>query len=236
VKPVVGISCYVERARWTVWDEPAVLLPATYVDAVDEAGGQPVIIPPTGDAVHDLLDRLDAVVLAGGADIDPDAYGARRDPETTETRPERDRFEWDLTESALEREMPVLGICRGMQLLNVVRGGDLHQHLPSSGAEETHKQAPGVFARHEIEIASDSKLCSVLGDRALVASHHHQAPDSIGRGLRRVAWAPDGVTEGIEDPEARLALGVLWHPEQAHDLALFEALVEEAVDYRKERG
>ncbi len=235
MRPVVAISCYVERARWTVWDEPAALLPTTYVSAVDEAGGRPVIVPPTDDGVDELLDAVDGIVLAGGADIDPDAYGAPRHPETTETRPERDRFEWQLAEGALEREMPVLAICRGMQLLNVVRGGALEQHLPGPHGNEMHKRAPGVFARHEIEIASDSKLCSILGDRALVASHHHQAPNRLGRGLRRVAWAPDGVTEGIEDPDARLVLGVLWHPEQSHDRGLFEAVVQSAAEYRKER-
>jgi gamma-glutamyl-gamma-aminobutyrate hydrolase PuuD len=235
MRPVVGISCYVERARWTVWDEPAALLPMTYVNAVDDAGGRPVIVPPTTNGIEELLNAIDGVVFAGGADIDPDAYGAERHPETTETRPERDRFEWRLAEEALARGVPFLGICRGMQLLNVVRGGDLDQHLPQADDDRTHKRAPGVFARHEIEIASESLLCSIVGERTLVASHHHQAPQAIGRGLRRVAWGPDGVTEGIEDPDARLTLGVLWHPEQAQDRGLFEALVERAADYRKER-
>jgi putative glutamine amidotransferase len=233
---VVGISCYVERARWTVWDESAALLPMTYVNAVDEAGGRPVILPPTTNGVEEVLGAIDGVVLAGGADIDPAVYGSDRQPQTTDIRPERDRFEWSLAEEALARDVPILGICRGMQLLNVVRGGDLDQHLPRDDGDDTHKRAPGVFARHEIEIASDSLLSSILGDRALVASHHHQAPNRIGRGLRRVAWSPDGSTEAVEGPNGRLVLGVLWHPEQSEDRGLFETLIERAADYRKERG
>jgi putative glutamine amidotransferase len=235
MKPVIGISCYVERARWTLWDEPAAILPVTYANAVADAGAVPVIVPPVGDGAAELVGSLDGIVLAGGADIDPHVYGAQRHPETTETRPDRDRFETRLAEEALERDMPVLGICRGMQLLNVVRGGDLDQHLPEKDDDESHKRAPGVFARHEVEIAAESRLCSILGDRAVVPSHHHQAPARIGRGLTRVAWAPDGVTEAIEDANARFVLGVLWHPEQSQDLPLFEALVENASGYRKER-
>lgn len=219
-----------------MWDEPAAVLPLTYISAVAKAGAVPVIVPPVGEGAAELVDSLDAVVFAGGADIDPELYGADRHPATTEIRPDRDRFERALAEEVLARDVPLLGICRGMQLLNVVRGGDLVQHLPDVDEDEGHKQGPGVFARHEVEIASGSMLCSILGDRALVPSHHHQAPNRLGRGLSRVAWAPDQVTEAVEDPDARFAIGVLWHPEQSQDLPLFEALVETAADYQRERA
>jgi putative glutamine amidotransferase len=165
-------------------------------------------------------------VLVGGADIDPASYGATRHPETTGTRPDRDRSEQALLEGAIERDMPVLAICRGMQLLNVCRGGDLEQHLEDPSVAATHKQAPGVFARHDVKVAADSRLGSILGGRALVLSHHHQAPRRLGRDLEAVAWADDGTVEALEDRSRRLLLGILWHPEEGEDRALFEALVD----------
>jgi putative glutamine amidotransferase len=222
VRPIIGITCYVERAAWTVWDAPAALLPLAYLRAVEAAGGRPLILPPSDDGGPETLDAVDALVLAGGADIDPSLYGAARGPETTDVRPDRDRFESALLEGALRRDMPVLGVCRGMQMMNVVAGGDLVQELRGRG----HREAPGVFARHEITIDPGSRLCSILGDRSVVASHHHQAPGRLGRGLTRAAWADDGVVEAIEHPSRSFAIGILWHPEETEDRAIFEALVD----------
>ena len=235
MRPVIGITCYVERAEWGVWDQPAALIPLTYVRAVQEAGGRAVLIPPDDDGAAEMLDDLDGLVLSGGADIDPQVYGETSDA-TMEVRPDRDRSEIALANAALDRDMPVLGICRGMQLLNVARGGTLIPDLEADGAGVSHKEAPGVFARHEVTIEPDSRLCSILGDRSAVASHHHQAPDRLGRGLRATGTAPDGVVEAIEDPDARMVVGVLWHPEEGEDRALFETLVERAAEYGRERS
>ena len=236
-RPRIGLCTALERARWSHWDQQAMLLPRSYMDAVQRAGGVALMVPPDPALVDDpdaVLDVLDGLVMAGGADIDPATYGAPAHPETRGTVPERDVVEVALARRALERDIPFLGICRGMQLLNVVRGGDLVQHLPDESGG-SHKQAPGVFARHEVEIAPESRLCDILGGRGTVASHHHQAPQRIGPGLKPVAWSPDGVVEAVEDPDARLALGVLWHPEQGEDRALFRALVECAAEYHEER-
>jgi gamma-glutamyl-gamma-aminobutyrate hydrolase PuuD len=233
MRPLIGITCYVEQARWSDWDTPAALIPHTYVRAVEHAGGRPMIVPPSVEAVAETLDALHGIVFSGGADLDPRLYDAARHPETGVVREDRDRSETALMRGALERAMPMLAICRGMQLLNVVRGGDLEQHLPDR-TNEPHS-APGEFIRHDIDIEDGSRLRALLADRQMVPSHHHQAPRQIGEGLRAVARAPDDTTEAVEDPAATFCVGVLWHPEEGEDRALFEALVNEATIYAKER-
>lgn len=191
-----------------------------------------MVIPPTDGDPEELFEALDGIVFSGGADIDPQIYGAPRDPATIGTRPDRDRAETELMRQCLQRGVPLLAVCRGMQLLNVVRGGTLHQHLEGSA----HRTAPGVFGRHDVEIADGSRLSALLGPRSKVPSHHHQAPDRLGRGLVPVAAAPDGTMEAIEDPQAKMVIGVLWHPEESEDRTLFEELVAKAIEYRKERS
>lgn len=236
MKPVIGITSYVEDATWGYWHERAALIPIAYVRAVEEAGGRPLIVPPSNEATGETLDALDGVVFSGGADLDPVLYGSDRHPATTGTSPERDRGEMALMEAALARGVPTLAICRGMQLLNVVRGGTLLQHLPEAVGADTHKQTPGEFARHDVDIEPDSALGRLLGDRTLAPSHHHQAPDRLGEGLRPVAWSEDKTVEGIEDSDGAMVLGVLWHPEEVEDRALFEELVGRAQRYREERS
>ncbi len=235
-KPVVGITTYAENAAWGAWNVPTALVPLTYVRSVERAGGRPLLVPPSEDAVDETLDALDGVVFSGGADLDPASYGAEAHPETNGIRPERDRAELALMEAALARDMPVLAVCRGMEIMNVLRGGDLVQHLPEVVGDEKHKHTPGVFADHEVELAGESRLAHVLGDRAPVKSHHHQGVGRVGDGLVETAWAEDGTVEGLEDPGRRFALGVLWHPEEDEDAALFRALVEEAAAYRERRA
>lgn len=234
MRPIIGISSYVERAEWGPWATPAVLVPLTYVRAVNAAGGRPLVVPPMVDAVEETLDTLDGIVFSGGADLDPDVYGAPRHLETTGLRPDRDAAELALMKAALERNIPVLAVCRGMQMLNVARGGDLEQHLPERTGEDSHRKELGVFSRHDVDIEPDSVLGGIIGDRSLVASHHHQAPGRLGEGLVAAARAPDKTVEAIEDTDARLVLGVLWHPEEGEDRALFEALVHEAAVYCQE--
>jgi gamma-glutamyl-gamma-aminobutyrate hydrolase PuuD len=236
MRPIVGITSYAEDARWGVWEAPAALIPLAYVHAVEEAGGRPLLVPPSVEGVEETMDALDGLLLSGGADVDPEAYGAEAHPETNGTRPERDDAELALLEGALARDMPVLAVCRGSQVLNVARGGDLVQHLPEIVGHEGHKQTPGVFADHGVEILPDTKLSEVIGSHAPVKSHHHQGYGRLGDGLREAARAEDGTVEAIEDPSRRFALGVLWHPEEGEDAALFRALVEEARRYREERA
>jgi putative glutamine amidotransferase len=233
MRPLISITSYVEQAQWLDWDTPAALIPHTYVRAVQRSGGRPVILPPSDDGVEETLDALDGIIFSGGADIEPSLYEAEPHPKTVVVRPDRDRSETALMKGAMERGMPMLAICRGMQLLNVVKGGDLEQHIPDRTGEE--HTAPGDFRRHDVHIVDGSKLCSVLGDRQNVPSHHHQAPGRIGEGLTAVAKASDDTIEAIEDPDAKFSVGVLWHPEEGEDRALFEALVAEAADYARER-
>jgi len=235
MRPLVGITSYAERARWGPWDLPAALIPLSYVRSVERAGGRPLLVPPSEDGIEETLDALDALVLSGGSDLDPALYGAEPHPETGGVQEDRDRAEVALLRAALERDMPMLAVCRGSQILNVARGGDLVQHLPDVVGSSRHKETPGVFADHDVEVKAGSRLGSVLGERAPVKSHHHQAFERLGEGLEEVAWAGDGTVEGIEDPSQRFALGVLWHPEEGEDAALFRALVEEARVYRQER-
>ncbi len=158
MRPVIGITAYAEQARWGAWDLPAALIPLMYVQKVDDAGGRPLLVPPSEHGVEETLDALDGLILSGGADLDPDVYGADPHPETTGTRPDRDAAELALLAAALERDMPVLAICRGSQVLNVARGGDLVQHLPEVVGSEQHKETPGVFADHDVTVEPGTTL------------------------------------------------------------------------------
>jgi putative glutamine amidotransferase len=227
MRPLIGISTYREQARWGVWDVPAVLLPASYADAVAEVGGEPVLLP-TGAVTPDVVERLDGLVLAGGADIDPARYGEEPGPHTTATRPERDASETAVLQAALDRDLPILAICRGMQLLNVLLGGTLLQHLPVVPETEPHLLQLGRFARREVRTAADSELGRLLGPVASADCHHHQALDRIAPPLSPSAWSEDGVVEGVELPGRRFCLAVQWHPEAGEDRRLFAALVAAA--------
>ena len=236
MRPLIGITSYAEEIRWGVWTEDAALVPLAYVRAVEHAGGRPLVVPPSEDGLEETLDSLDGVIFSGGGDLDPELYGAEPHDETDMPRTERDAAELRLLQAALDRDMPVLAICRGSQLLNVARGGNLEQHLPETVGHEQHRHDPGSFSDHDVKVAAGSRLGGLLGDRAPVKSHHHQGYGRIGSGLREVAWAEDGVVEGLEDSDKRFALGVLWHPEEGEDFALFQGLVDEARRYRQERA
>jgi gamma-glutamyl-gamma-aminobutyrate hydrolase PuuD len=236
VRPVIGITAYAQDAKWGVWHLPAVLIPLAYVDAVEGAGGRAVLIPPTEVGVEETLAALDGVIFSGGADVDPSRYGAEPHPETDTPQTRRDAGEMALLQAALERDMPVLAICRGFQLLNVARGGDLVQHLPEEVGHDDHKQVPGEFAVHPVEVKEGTRLASIVGERSDVTSHHHQALGRLGEGLVETAWAADGTLEAVEDPSQRFTVGVQWHPEAGEDAALIEALVEQAREYRTSRS
>jgi gamma-glutamyl-gamma-aminobutyrate hydrolase PuuD len=234
--PLIGITAYAEPSvRWGVWDLPAAVIPLAYVTAIEAAGGRALLVPPSEDAIEETLDALDGILFSGGSDIDPMEYGHDSHPETGNLRPDRDRGELELLRAALERDMPVLAVCRGSQVLNVARGGDLVQHLPDVADEKhkhLHKFTGGVYADHEVDVKADTRLGTLLGERAPVKSHHHQGFGRIGDGLVEAAWADDGTLEALEDPSKRFAVGVLWHPEEGEDAALFQALVDEARAYR----
>jgi putative glutamine amidotransferase len=234
MKPVIGITTYLTRARFGTWEEDTALVPADYVRAIERAGGRALLVPPSEDAIEETLDALDGVLFSGGADLDPQLYGQEAHPETKGVVAERDRGELALLQAALARDMPVLAVCRGSQVLNVALGGDLVQHLPEVVGDEKHKHTPGEYADHDVTVEQDTRLGSLIGDRAPVKSHHHQGFGRLGEGLRESARAEDGTLEGLEDPSRRFALGVLWHPEAGEDMRLFEALVEEADAYRTE--
>jgi putative glutamine amidotransferase len=235
-RPLIGITTYApESVTFGVWELPAALIPLSYVDAIEDAGGRPLLVPPQSDGVKETLDALDGLLFSGGEDVDPAHYGAEPHPETKGVHAGRDGAELDLLRAALARDMPVLAVCRGSQVLNVARGGDLVQHLPEVVGDEKHKHTPGVFADHDVRVENGSRLRDVIGDRAHVKSHHHQGYGRVGEGLRPVAWADDGTVEGLEDPGRRFAVGVLWHPEEGEDRALFRALVDEAHGYREAR-
>ena len=224
MRPLIGISTYREQARWGTWDMPAVLLPASYADAIAGAGGEPVLLP-TGASSPDVLPRLDGLVLAGGADVEPVRYGSAAGPHSTVVRPDRDATELALLEAALVADLPLLAVCRGMQLLNVVLGGDLVQHLPDLPGTGSHDPGPGLFQRRAVRIAAGSTLAGLLGTTAPADCHHHQALGRIAEGLRVTAKAEDGVVEAVELPAKRFCVGVQWHPEAGQDDRLFAAHV-----------
>jgi putative glutamine amidotransferase len=232
-RPIIGICAAVERVQWGPWDESVAMMPSSYIQAVQAAGGLPVLLPPD-DAVaeepDELLDRLDALILAGGVDVDPASYGARPHPEVSHTAPERDRFELALAHRALERELPLLAICRGMQMLNVACGGTLVQHVPDVVGHDEHRHTPGQFADHHVELEPGSLAARAAGaERLAVKSHHHQGIDELGEGLEVTARSVgDELPEAVEDPGRRFVLGVLWHPEEDESSSLIAALVDEA--------
>jgi putative glutamine amidotransferase len=229
-RPVVGVCAAVERIRWGAWEVDSSLLPRTYTDAIQTAGGMGLILPAddtAAEAPGQLLELLDALVLAGGSDVDPAAYGAQPDPETGPTTPERDRFELALAYGALERDLPLLGICRGMEMLNVACGGTLEQDIARL---DLHRHTRGVFGDHDVRLEPGSLAARAVGaERATVKSHHHQGVAELGEGLVVTGWSvPDDQVEAVELPERDFALGVLWHPEEDVRSSVVGALVEEA--------
>jgi gamma-glutamyl-gamma-aminobutyrate hydrolase PuuD len=236
VRPIVGITAYYEAAaRWGPWELPAALVPWDYVAAVEAAGGRPLLVPPSDEGVDETLAAVDGLLFSGGSDLDPSLYRQEPHRETAGVVERRDRAELALLTAALDRDLPVLAVCRGSQLLNVARGGDLVQHLPEQVGHDRHKHTPGVFADHGVAIEPRSRLGALLGDRADVKSHHHQGIGRVGDRLRVVAWADDGTPEAVEDDDRPFAVGVLWHPEAGEERALFAALVEAAARRRVRR-
>ena len=225
-RPVIGISSYVERASWGSWDTATVLLPRRYADSVAAAGGIPVLLPPL-PGIEEALARLDGLILAGGGDIDPARYGEEPGQHTGYVRKFRDESEFALLGSALERGVPYLGVCRGLQVLNVSLGGSLHQHLPDLVGHTGHCPAPGRFGRLTVTPSPGSRLAKAIGEDPVPVPHyHHQAVDRLAPGLTVTATAEDGTVEAVELDSGAFALAVQWHPEAADDHALFEALVK----------
>lgn len=224
--PIIGITSYVLPASWGVWhDLPTTLIPHDYVEAVRLAGGRAVVLPPD-DGDTGVLRALDGLVLSGGPDLDPALYGAAPEP-LTDTHPERDRAEFALARRALEIDLPVLGVCRGMQLLTVAAGGRLHQHLPDLLGHEKHRPAPGVYGEHDARFEPGSRIAALMGDDVGIHCYHHQGVADPGS-LTITGRAEDGTPETVEDPGRRFVLGVQWHPEVTRDRRLFGALVEAA--------
>jgi putative glutamine amidotransferase len=233
-KPNIGITAASEEVSYGVWDEVAAFIgPASYVRAVQRAGGRPILLVPDKEDTEDpngVLDLIDALILTGGAgDVNPALYDEERHPETGPVQEERDAYELALARAAVERELPTLGICRGMEVLNVVYGGSIEQHLPDVLGHEEHRHTPGTYADHEVRLDPDSLAARAAGsERTPVKSHHHQGIKEIGNGLRVTGWATeDGAIEALEDPEHPFVLGVLWHPEEDENSQLIRALVSE---------
>lgn len=226
-RPIIGIPIPVEAdARWRSWGEPALLLMPGYSNHVREAGGIPIMLPVAGDAAEaeDVALFLDGLILPGGADIDPALFGDNPHPASGPFDPARDQWESALLRAAMAREVPVFGICRGMQLVNVVRGGTLIQHLPDVVGSDVHNPTVGSFAVHRIATAPGSDLARAVGKEAVVSTYHHQAVDRIGSGLIAAAWAGDGVIEGLEDKD-RGVLAVQWHPEAGTANEVFQHFI-----------
>jgi len=230
---LIGICTALESASYGHWHADAFLLQRSYVQAVQRAGGVALMLPPDPDADADqLLDVIDGLILAGGRDIDPASYDAEPHPETDDSRTERDEFELRLARRAMERDIPLLGICRGMQLMNVARGGTLVQDLPEHVGHEDHRRSVGTFDGndHPVRLVEGSLAAHAAGEvEHGTLSHHHQGIDRVGDGLQITGWADDDeLPEAVEDPELRFALGVQWHPEADPDSQVVAALVEAA--------
>jgi putative glutamine amidotransferase len=235
-RPLIGVTTYRTRARWGAWDAPAALLPVEYPRLVQRAGALAVMLPPDDPAAADgVVSRLDAVVVSGGPDVDPARYGAEPHPRTDPPGRERDAWELAVIEAALRRSTPFLGICRGMQLMNVALGGTLRQHLPEVVGHDGHTGGaslegdPVVFCEHVVRTVPGTRLAALLPGASSVPTFHHQAVEKTGAGLVVCAHAEDGTVEALEHESAPFAIGVQWHPEMGADLRLARALVEAAV-------
>jgi putative glutamine amidotransferase len=240
-RPVIGICTSLEQARWSVWDQQAALTPWGYIAAVQRAGGVAILLPPDERAESDpdeVLDLVDGLVLAGGADIDPSIYGAEPHDETHGMVPARDGFEVALVRRAIELDVPLLGICRGMQLMNVAQGGTLVQHLPEVYGHHEHRRAVGTFdgADHDVRLAPGSLAARAAGEEFhATKSHHHQGVDRLGEGLHATGWSTmDELPEAVEMVDKRFVLGVQWHPEADERSHLIAALVAEAAAARQD--
>jgi putative glutamine amidotransferase len=238
--PLIGLTTYVADTRWGGWERRSAVLPESYYELVAAAGGRPVLLPPPsrahdgpGTAADEVIEGIDGLVLTGGGDVAPQAYGEQPDPETVGTSPTRDDSERALLKAALEADLPVLAICHGCQVLNVELGGTLHQHLPDVVGHLAHRSAPYVFGEVGVTTAPGSLAAGVFGDTPTVLCSHHQSIRDLGRGLIATASTHDGVVEAVELPSARFVLGVQWHPEEQGDQRPFDALVEAA---RAEHG
>jgi len=230
----IGICAAVERVRRDPWDETVNMVQRTYTAAVQRTGALALVLPPDDAVVESpdlLLDRVDGLLLAGGADVDPASYGAEPHPKTGTVWPERDRFEIALVVRAIARGIPVLGACRGMEILNVARGGTLQQHLPDVIGSDRHRHTPGQFSDHEVTLEPGSLAARATGtERTRVKSHHHQGIGELGKGLVAGGSSPeDGVVEAIELPDEPYVLGVLWHPEEDEASRVIASLVDAAM-------
>ncbi|MFI1130594.1 gamma-glutamyl-gamma-aminobutyrate hydrolase family protein [Streptomyces althioticus] len=223
-RPLIGISTYAESGvRWGVWQLDAALLPAGYPRLVQRAGGLAAMLPPDApEHAEAVVARLDGLVIAGGPDVEPVRYGAEPDPRTGPPARGRDAWELALIAAALERGVPLLGICRGMQLLNVALGGTLIQHV------DGHAEVPGEFGRHPVKPVPGTRYADAVPEEASVPTYHHQAVDRLGRGLIPSAYAEDGTVEAVELPAPAWVLGVQWHPEMGDDLRVMRALINAA--------
>ncbi|WP_171113456.1 MULTISPECIES: gamma-glutamyl-gamma-aminobutyrate hydrolase family protein [unclassified Streptomyces] len=223
-RPLIGVSTYLEaRARWGVWELDAVLLPAGYPRLVQRAGGLAAMLPPDApEHAAATVSRLDGLVIAGGPDVEPSRYGAERDARTGPPARERDAWELALIEAALGARVPLLGICRGMQLLNVALGGTLVQHL------DGHAEVVGVFGRHGVKPVPGTLYAGLVPEETSVPTYHHQSVDRLGAGLVASAYAGDGTVEAVELPGEHWVLGVQWHPEMGEDVRVMRGLVEAA--------
>ncbi|GAA4155661.1 gamma-glutamyl-gamma-aminobutyrate hydrolase family protein [Actinomadura keratinilytica] len=228
--PLIGVTTCLEPARWSEWVREAALLPVTYLRSVERAGGVPVMLPPTAGlrGLDALVEGLGGVVFAGGADLDPQLYGMLRHHETGPPQPQRDRFELALLRAVIDADLPFLAVGRGMQALNVARGGALVQHLPDAVGHTGHSPPGGMYGGHTVQISPSSRIGKILGETAQVVTGHHQAIARLGKGLAAVAWAEDQVVEAVELQGHRFGVGVQWHPEEGEDRRLFDALVAEA--------
>ena len=234
--PVVGLTTYLEQAKQGVWDVRAAFLPQEYFDAVTASGGVAVLLPPQpnpGAAASAVLDGLDGLIFTGGLDVQPELYGAERHPLTDPPRADRDAWELALLRGAEERRMPVLAICRGLQLVNVARGGTLHQHLPEVLGTERFRVGGGVFASNTVHIDEGTALAAIIGQSQLdVHSYHHQGVDRLGDGLVATAHTDDGLVQAFESTGEGYLVGVQWHPEHdVEDRRLFAGLVDAAAEY-----
>ena len=241
--PLLGVSTYTAVAAWGAWERPAAVLPQSYYELVGAAGGRPLLLPPLktaatgpGFGAAEVIAALDGLILTGGGDVDPASYGEVAEPQVGGVDPVRDESERALLVAALAVDMPVLAICRGLQILNTERGGTLHQHLPDVVGNDEHRHAPSVFGEVKVTTTSDSTTAAIFGAGATVLCSHHQSIDRLGAGLTPTAYADDGVIEAVELPGSSFVLGVQWHPEEGGDQRPFAALVAAARAFHARRS